>query len=79
MVLCSNFTQIAKIAVMNTPTEQATLSPLLSIRQAGGIALILLMSLVNDFMMTFFWSMMMLVVLNLIALLMSLLLRETAK
>ena len=47
--------------------------------QAGGIVLILLMSLVSDVMLTFFWAMMLLIVLDVFALLVSLLFKETAK
>ncbi len=67
-------------AEMTTPIPEGTSAGVLMIfGQAGGIVLILLMSLVNDFMMSFFWAMIMLIILNLIALLVSLLLKETAK
>jgi sugar phosphate permease len=66
-------------AEMTKPIPEGTSAGVLMIfGQAGGIVLILLMSLVSDFMMTFFWSMIILVVLNVIALLISLLFHETA-
>ena len=67
-------------AEMTKPIPEGTSAGVLMIfGQAGGIVLILLMSLVSDFMMTFFWAMMMLVVLNVIALVVSLLFHETAR
>jgi hypothetical protein len=67
-------------AEMTTPIPEGTSAGVLMIfGQAGGIVLILLMSLVSDVMLTFFWAMMLLIVLDVFALLVSLLLNETAK
>jgi MFS family permease len=67
-------------AEMTTPIPEGTSAGVLMIfGQAGGIVLILLMSLVSDIMFTFFWAMMLLIVLDVFALLVSLLLKETAK
>jgi hypothetical protein len=46
--------------------------------QLGGIVLILLMDQVNTMLLSFFWAMMMLVVLNLLAFLVAFLFKETA-
>ena len=67
-------------AEMTTPIPEGTSAGVLMIfGQAGGIVLILLMSLVRDVMLTFFWAMMLLIVLDVFALLGSLLFKETAK
>lgn len=67
-------------AEMTTPIPEGTSAGVLMIfGQAGGIVLILLMSLVSDIMFTFFWAMMLLIVLDVFALLVSLLFKETAK
>jgi MFS family permease len=67
-------------AELTKPIPEGTSAGVLMIfGQAGGIVLILLMSLVSDLTLTFYWAMIMLIVLNLIALLISLLLKETAQ
>jgi hypothetical protein len=47
--------------------------------QAGGVVLILAMDLANSIFLSFFWAMVLLIGLDLIALLISFLLVETAK
>ncbi|MFW9832068.1 MAG: hypothetical protein ACFFD8_09875, partial [Candidatus Thorarchaeota archaeon] len=63
---------------MTKPIPEGTSAGILMIfGQAGGIVLILLMSLVSDLTFTFYWAMIMLIALNLVALLISLLFKET--
>lgn len=67
-------------AEMTKPIPEGTSAGVLMIfGQAGGIVLILLMSLVSDFTLTFYWAMIMLIALNVVALLISLLFKETAQ
>ncbi len=65
-------------AEMTTPIPEGTSAGVLMIfGQAGGIVLILAMDAANSLFYSFFWAMILLVVLDLLALLISLLLRET--
>ncbi|MFX1562065.1 MAG: MFS transporter [Promethearchaeota archaeon] len=67
-------------AEMTQPVPEGTSAGTLMIfGQAGGIFLILGMDLINGIYTSFFWSMMMLIILDIIALLVALLLKETAK
>ncbi|MFX1318623.1 MAG: MFS transporter [Promethearchaeota archaeon] len=65
-------------AEMTKPIPEGTSAGVLMIfGQAGGIVLILAMDLVNSLFYSFFWAMMLLLVLDLLALLISILLKET--
>lgn len=67
-------------AELTAPTPEGTSAGVLMIfGQLGGIVLILLMDQVNSMLLSFFWAMMMLVALNLLAFLISFLFKETAK
>ena len=67
-------------AEMTKPIPEGTSAGILMIfGQAGGIVLILAMDLANSLFLSFFWAMILLVILDLLALLVSLLLRETAQ
>jgi MFS family permease len=66
-------------AELTAPTPEGTSAGVLMIfGQLGGIVLILLMDQVNTMLLSFFWAMMMLVVLNLLAFLVAFLFKETA-
>lgn len=67
-------------AEMTKPIPEGTSAGILMIfGQAGGIVLILAMDLTNSLFLSFFWAMILLVVLDLLALLISFLLKETAQ
>ena len=71
---------LQKGAEMTKPIPEGTSAGVLMIfGQAGGIVLILAMDLANSLFLSFFWAMVLLVVLDLLALFISLLLTETAQ
>lgn len=67
-------------AELTAPTPEGTSAGVLMIfGQLGGIVLILAMDQVNSMFLSFFWAMLMLVILNLLAFLIAFLFKETAK